>query len=564
MADSPSQQSTAAIFEQIEAAADYYPPGSYAGLLDFYSNFFITPDSLGYQYIALSAVDARARNPKKFVIGVLPPAVTRPGKLLDRSAIQGVQIPSDAASEERLRAIGAEEVSTVQQIENKQPPIPSRLQGVSSRNIQTLRPEIQPLAQELIRRCAQEGIPLVVTVGSRTKEEQDKLYEQGRTPGNNKPLATGAKGGESRHNYGVAFDTAIIINGKESQSRALWDRVGAIGESIGLEWGAHIITPPPEDFGHFQYDGGLNLEQLKAGVALPPPPSVGNSVNSDSLESSDWQKEGSQASSASRQQQAKLANTQITGVTDLGKQLQDAQRAQIAEMQAALDKLQSVPPLQMLINPKSFTVRGEKITQDGNWGRNGPIIEHWGDNQDKISGSGSVAGFYALAGALTGPGQDSVVGSKGPGLTRMARNFSLSYQNFLSLYLLYRNNAGLYMLDPSQKNRLTLVLAGSIYIYYDNILYLGSFDTFNITEDDSRPFTLDYSFEFTVRASFLLDRPNDQGFTYGFPAVQSPGTTRGLPTTTPPQPSPIPGLTNQDIADFVANDPSTTVVPGVS
>jgi hypothetical protein len=92
----------------------------------------------------------------------------------------------------------------------------------------------------------------------------------------------------------------------------------------------------------------------------------------------------------------------------------------------------------------------------------------------------------------------------------MARNFSKGYQNFLSLYLLYRNNAGLYLPDLGVEKRLNLSVVGTVYIYYDNILYLGSFDSFNVTEDDTKPFTLDYTFEFTVRATFLLDNPPDQ------------------------------------------------------
>jgi hypothetical protein len=92
----------------------------------------------------------------------------------------------------------------------------------------------------------------------------------------------------------------------------------------------------------------------------------------------------------------------------------------------------------------------------------------------------------------------------------MARNFSKGYQNFLSLYLLYRNNAGLYLADFGVEKRLNLSVVGTVYIYYDNILYLGSFDSFNVTEDDTKPFTLEYSFDFTVRATFLLDNPPEQ------------------------------------------------------
>lgn len=267
-----------------------------------------------------------------------------------------------------------------------------------------------------------------------------------------------------------------------------------------------------------------------------------------------WVDDGSPAAAEIRAQLNKIAKTGLNA-TELGEQFQAAQRSAIVATQLGLEKMRKTPPLRMLVNPKSFSVRGEKITSDGNWGRNGPIIEHWGDNQDKISGSGTVSGFYALAGAV--PGSDS--GSNGPGLTRMGRNFSASYQNFLSLYLLYRNNAGLYLPDDTQPDkRLNLSLVGSIYLYYDTILYIGSFDSFNITEDDTKPFSLDYSFEFTVRAAFLLDRPTEQGYAYGAPAIQ-PQTGQKPPPAggddLGAQNAGIPGLSAEEVQDFVSKDP---------
>jgi hypothetical protein len=187
------------------------------------------------------------------------------------------------------------------------------------------------------------------------------------------------------------------------------------------------------------------------------------------------------------------------------------------------------PPLRMLVNPKSFSVKGEKIVADGNWGRNGPIIEHWGNNQDKISASGKVTGFYAV----------SVEDAGGPGLTRMARNFSQAWQNFQSLYLFYKNNGALYTKDfASGNNQVNLSLVGSIYIYYDNILYIGSFDNFSISEEDSAPFSMDYSYDFTVRAAFLLDQPDT--LTYGTTPI--PNAAPLIQTTSAVNPQTLTGI----------------------
>jgi len=225
---------------------------------------------------------------------------------------------------------------------------------------------------------------------------------------------------------------------------------------------------------------------------------------------------------AAKKETTKLQGTQLRGPTPPsphnsdthGAKLLAAQRRYALELLDAVERMKRTPPLKLLVNPKSFSVKGSKIVQDGNWSRNGPIVEHWGDGQDTISASGSVAGFFAL----------DIKNAGGPGLTRYARNLSKAWQNFYSLYLLYKNNGAIYLHDegagsgPGAQN---LTLVGSMYIYYDNVLYIGSFDNFNFSEDDTKPFTSDYGFEFTVRAAFVLDRTDDH-FTYGAPGLQPP------------------------------------------
>jgi hypothetical protein len=205
-------------------------------------------------------------------------------------------------------------------------------------------------------------------------------------------------------------------------------------------------------------------------------------------------------------------------------------------MRAALEQMAKTPPLRLLVNPQSFRTSCEKIISDGNWGRNGPVIEHWGDNQDKIEGSGKVAAFYSM----------DAYNANGPGLGRTARQFSASYQNLLALWLIYKNNGGVWFPDPivptgSRAKNLSVV--GSVYIYYDEILYIGSFDSFTLTESDTGPHTLEYSFSFTVRAWYLLDHLDDAQYMYGLPNTTAALPT-GAPTTNPlmggnnPQPSP--------------------------
>ena len=106
------------------------------------------------------------------------------------------------------------------------------------------------------------GRPIVVTAGFRSFEEQERLYAQGRsTPG---PIVTNARGGSSFHQYGVAFDVAFLVNGRASWDNNLpWERLGKMGELIGLEWGGRWTSFV--DRPHFQLVKGYTLDQFKRG-----------------------------------------------------------------------------------------------------------------------------------------------------------------------------------------------------------------------------------------------------------------------------------------------------------
>ena len=132
----------------------------------------------------------------------------------------------------------------------------------SEGNIKTLRPEVQVLARELIETAVAQGISVKVIGGSRTYAEQNELYAQGRTkPGK---VVTKARGGQSWHNFGMAFDIGIFsTDGKKYYGEsAAYKEVGMIGESLGLEWGGHweFVDEP-----HFQYNPqGHSLAAVRA------------------------------------------------------------------------------------------------------------------------------------------------------------------------------------------------------------------------------------------------------------------------------------------------------------
>jgi peptidoglycan LD-endopeptidase CwlK len=136
---------------------------------------------------------------------------------------------------------------------------------IASRDIAELHPTVADLCRRFIAACAAapEPIDVIITSTYRDVEQQDWLYEQGRgRPGS---IVTCAKGGESFHNYRLAFDFAPIVGGKIPWGdSALFTHCGEIGESLGLDWAGRWMGPLRE-MAHLQWTGGLTLAQLQAG-----------------------------------------------------------------------------------------------------------------------------------------------------------------------------------------------------------------------------------------------------------------------------------------------------------
>lgn len=123
-----------------------------------------------------------------------------------------------------------------------------------SRRVEDLVPALQPLARVLVVAARLVGHPVLITGTLRTWAEQDALYAQGRTaPG---PRVTNARGGESWHNFGRAFDVAFVVEGGGVTWEGPWEMIGKLGEALGLEWGGRWQRP---DRPHFQLREGLTL-----------------------------------------------------------------------------------------------------------------------------------------------------------------------------------------------------------------------------------------------------------------------------------------------------------------
>ena len=92
----------------------------------------------------------------------------------------------------------------------------------------------------------------------RTPEEQSKLFKQ-------RPKVTNANSWQSIHNYGLAFDIVLIIDGKASWNVGKeWKMIANFFKSKGWEWGGDWIKF--KDAPHFQMSFDLTWKQMKAKI----------------------------------------------------------------------------------------------------------------------------------------------------------------------------------------------------------------------------------------------------------------------------------------------------------
>jgi hypothetical protein len=548
----------------IEDKADYYSPDLYRNLLTYFSSceFELDPNT---DFIPVSQTKA---NPKIFVVGLIPPSVDVTGRLLDRSASiasatgwPDVELDFSGAKtvEFSVSSTGVSKNGITLVDPNSSPKgadLPPEFWVKFVQMCQRLRvkPEdlaavlttesgLSPAAQNVqngvviaqgfnqiiasTARCIGMPDPVWRNYATLPPEEQlswtERSFQSDHEKGQGSNIAGCAKEQIYRKNFGgyknpdgSSYASLAYINSYEPAS----DRGNfinpsyqdtAVKQNPGLASGGRIM-PDATDKLVKNLPSPAVIEAIARAKAIigstPPPPAPNPLETPPEGTNSNWAGGGSKKAADAKAAEDKKVDTDIN-TSDIGRRFQANQAAEAAQTIKLLEQMRNTPPLRLLVNPKSFKISSEKICNDGNWTRNGHIVEHWGDQQDKLDASGTLAAFFAVDANSQTPNSDG----SSPGLTRVARQYSESFQNFLSLYLLYKNNGYLFTsaLDqPIHKskffNRLSLV--GSIYIYYDSTLYIGSFDNFNITETDDKPYTLEYSFQFTVRATFLLDRPD--------------------------------------------------------
>lgn len=132
-----------------------------------------------------------------------------------------------------------------------------------------IRDEVQKGVDHVNSKILTGDVKMIVTQGGRTFDEQNGMYAQGRTKKGK--IITNAKGGQSIHNYFLAFDFCLV-KGKvtiwdvakdfDSDKQPDWMEVVAYFKSLGYTWGGDFrsISDKP----HFEKTFGHTWQQLLA------------------------------------------------------------------------------------------------------------------------------------------------------------------------------------------------------------------------------------------------------------------------------------------------------------
>jgi hypothetical protein len=187
-----------------------------------------------------------------------------------------------------------------------------------------------------------------------------------------------------------------------------------------------------------------------------------------------------------------------------GRQLSVANKDRIADVQKQTNYLslqiqliQQTPALMMLVNPSEFN-RGYEHNIDPVKTRSGYVVNMWLEKPMVISSKGVTAGQYVFQ------------TDGGGGISALNRIQSVSYQNLMSLVSMFKNNGNIFT-DSSfgDSNTGIPLIALSLFIYYDNHIYIGAFDDFEVTDDGNKPYNLSYNWKFTVRYDIDTNQISD-------------------------------------------------------
>lgn len=134
------------------------------------------------------------------------------------------------------------------------------MNAISQTRLSLIYPRLAGLICQLATLMAAEDVPIMVSAGIRTEQEQDNEFAKGRDAEGNiidkHAVVTNARGEYSWHNFGLAVDCEPVEKDNTIDWNAdhpHWKLMEKIGVSLGLTSGAtwvRLVDAP-----HFQLTG---------------------------------------------------------------------------------------------------------------------------------------------------------------------------------------------------------------------------------------------------------------------------------------------------------------------
>lgn len=124
----------------------------------------------------------------------------------------------------------------------------------SEERLVTLLLPAQRLARQSLTKIREAGIDARILSGTRTYTEQDRLFAQ-------IPPVTKARGGQSNHNFGIAWDIGVFEGGRYLDDSPLYDHAANFGKVDGVEWGGDWQSF--RDRPHYQLATHLPLAEVR-------------------------------------------------------------------------------------------------------------------------------------------------------------------------------------------------------------------------------------------------------------------------------------------------------------
>lgn len=190
-----------------------------------------------------------------------------------------------------------------------------------------------------------------------------------------------------------------------------------------------------------------------------------------------------------------------------------ANQAAISDLTQALDvivqlnRVLDTPPLTLLVNPETLSINYAKKQTYSDRNRFNYIFQSWGEEQVRLSVAGKSAGFVVGSGDFVSFEDVELGGvqtTSVSGYQYASKWDSAAWQNLMGLFSFYRNNGYIYDTGGRPRSEAHLFI-GHIQITYDQWAYLGQFENFSYSYDETKQHgAVDFSFEFV--ASFMFDR----------------------------------------------------------